>query len=422
VTSDNFRDRTFPLQAGAGYVMGRSSTCDITIRDPALSRRHIEVRATKDGVAVTDLGSSNGCRVNDARVSEALCGVGDTIRLGETELVIDEFSTGVSLTAELPQARVTDLLSRLPSCSGCNVLVPKIDVQKGLARVSGDKVSCARCDDAHLGRLLGGFRILAPLGEGAMGAVYRAEQVSLGRIVALKMLLKCFTADEAAVQRFLREARVGGRCDHPGIVQVIDAGLHEGIYFLALEFVAGQNLAERQQPQGRLLLEDVLKVGAEVTAAMSHAHARGVIHRDIKPGNILWSTAGEVKVTDLGLAKSFEESGLSQLTMAGTTMGTLTYMPPEQLSDARLADARSDIYSTGATLFHLLTGQRPFPGRTPRDYAEQIRTSPIHWPPNAAGIDIPRELHGAIERAMAKSPEARFQTMEAFRDALQRCR
>lgn len=418
----NFRDRTFPLKAGKHYVMGRSSKCDITIHDPSLSRRHIELRATPAGVTVTDLGSSNGCKVNDARVKEATCAIGDTIRLGETELVLDEFSTGVSLTAALPKARVTELLRRLPSCSGCGVLVPKVDLAKGVARVAGEQVFCARCDDPHLGRLLGGFRILAPLGEGAMGAVYRAEQVSLGRVVALKMLLRCFTADDAAVQRFLREARVGGRCDHPGIVQVIDAGLHEGIYFLALEFVPGGNLADRLSASRRLPLGDVLKVGVDVAAAMSHAHARGVVHRDLKPGNILWSTQDEVKVTDLGLAKSFEESGLSQLTQVGTTMGTLTYMPPEQLADARNADARADVYSLGATLFHLLTGQRPFPGRTPRDYAEQIRISPIHWPPKAAGIAISQELHGVIERAMAKSREARYQTMEALGQSLARCR
>ena len=418
ITSSNFEGRSFPLTPERRYVMGRSRTCDITIRDPALSRQHIALHVLTDGVRLTDLGSSNGCKVNEAVVREALLRPGDRVHIGATVLELAESKLpGATSTQGLTQSRQTDLLRRMPACAACGVLVPEAEIRAGRARVAGEAAFCARCTDPHLGLLIGGFRILAPLGEGAMGAVYRAAQVSLQRLVALKLLLRCFTADEAAVQRFLREARVGGRCDHAGIVQVIDAGAQDGLYYLALEYVDGKNLADRLAAETRLAAADVVRVGRQVCAAMAHAHARGVIHRDLKPGNLLQGKNGDIKVTDLGLAKSFEESGLSSLTQVGTTMGTLTYMPPEQLNDAREADGRADVYALGATLFHLLTGNRPYPARTPREYAEQIQTFPVHWPP-ASVVSPPPALKLALERAMAKAPEARFQTMDQFAGAL----
>lgn len=419
VTSQNFAGRSFPLRPDRRYVMGRSRSCDITIRDPHLSRQHIALHVLADGIRLTDLGSSNGCKVNDESVREGLLRAGDRIRLGETELLIDEGSTSAARSTEaLPPSAQTDLLRRMPHCAACGVLVPKNDIIAGKARVAGESTFCSGCTDPNLGMLLGGFRLLAPLGEGAMGAVYRAHQISLQRQVAVKLLLNCFTADEAAVQRFLREARIGSRCDHPGIVQVIDAGYQDGIYFLALEYVEGRNLADRMAAEGPLPPAVIVAIGRRVCTAMAHAHARGVVHRDLKPGNLLESATGDIKVADLGLAKSFEESGLSTLTQVGTTMGTLTYMPPEQLGDARDADARSDVYALGATLFHLLTGNRPYPGRTPREYAEQIKSFPIHWPPAASGVAVPPRLKEALEKAMAKTPAARFQNMDQFGAAL----
>jgi hypothetical protein len=419
ITSSNFAGRTFPLSPERRYVLGRSRTCDITIRDPALSRQHVALHVLADGVRLTDLGSSNGCKVNDSAVREAVLRSGDRVQIGATVFEVAESRRpGAMSTHGLTQSRQTDLLRRMPACAACGVLVPETEIRAGRARTAGDATFCARCADPHLGLLIGGFRILAPLGEGAMGAVYRAAQVSLQRLVALKLLLRCFTADESAVQRFLREARVGSRCDHPGIVQVIDAGCQDGLYYLALEFVDGGNLADRLAAATRLPAAEVVRIGRQVCAAMAHAHARGVVHRDLKPGNLLQTKSGDVKVTDLGLAKSFEESGLSSLTQAGTTMGTLTYMPPEQLDDARAADARADVYALGATLFHLLTGNRPYPARTPREYAEQIKTFPVHWPP-AALVTPPGPLRAALERAMAKAPADRFATMEQFGGALE---
>ncbi|MCI0342491.1 MAG: serine/threonine-protein kinase [Planctomycetales bacterium] len=423
VVQDGSPGRTVLLEEGRPLVVGRSSSCDVTIRDPALSRRHLKLLVHGRRIGLQDLASSNGTLVNGRRVRAASLKPGDRIRLGATEIVVvdGDLAAAVS-TRELSARTVAKLLKDMPACESCGALVPATEVKSGKARASANSVFCSGCTDPYLGMLLGGFRILALLGAGAVGTVYRARQESLDRIVALKVLQKWVTADPSGVQRFLREAKTGSLLDHPGIVQTIDTGFEQGVYYLAMEYVDGGTLADRLKRDGRLRLGEALSLGEKVAAALAHAHERGVVHRDVKPGNILLAKGGEPKVTDLGMAKILEESGLTTLTRTGTTMGTLTYMPPEQLLDARQADARSDVYSLGATVFHLIAGTRPYPGTTPREYAEQIQKFPVHWPPKSSGVEAPPAVRAVIEKAMAKDPAARYARMADFGGELARLR
>ncbi len=259
------------------------------------------------------------------------------------------------------------------------------------------------------GRLLGDYRILHRLGAGGMGQVYLAEQLSLQRRVALKILKPELAADPTALARFKREAQAVALVSHANIVQVYQIDSADGIQFMALEYVEGRNLgdyiARKGPPDARL----ALSIMRQVASALQRAGELGIVHRDIKPENILLTRKGEVKVADFGLSLA-QAAGQPpvHLTQSGTTMGTPLYMSPEQVEGKPL-DPRSDIYSFGVTCYHMLAGQPPFRGETAFEVALQHVRSDA--PPLAAvRPDLPPDLCAMIHRMMAKAPEARFQT------------
>lgn len=246
-----------------------------------------------------------------------------------------------------------------------------------------------------------------------MAEVYLAEQQSLARQVALKVLSVDLASQPAYVERFKHEARSAASLVHANIVQVYEVGQSNGSHFIAQEYVAGQNLAEWMHRHGRVEPGRVLDILRQVTAALSKAHERAIVHRDVKPENIMLSRSGEVKVADFGLARATTDE--TNRTQAGVTMGTPLYMSPEQIEGGSV-DSRSDIYSLGVTAYHMLTGEPPFQGETPLAVAVQhINKQPT--PLAEAAPDTPAALVQLVERMMAKKPEDRFSNpMELMRE------
>ena len=257
------------------------------------------------------------------------------------------------------------------------------------------------------GRTLGDFHVLRHLGEGGMGQVYLAEQVSLKRKVALKILRADLAANPASLQRFKAEAEAVARATHANIVQVYAIGDLEGLHYMALEYVEGRNLGEHLAKKGPPDLLLALSVMRQVAAALQRAAELGIIHRDIKPENILLTRKGEVKVADFGLSKARDQQPL-RLTQSGVTMGTPLYMSPEQV-EGRPIDSRTDIYSFGVTCYHMLAGNPPFRGQTAFEVAlKHVNAEPE--PLDKVRPDLPAELCATVHKMMAKDPSARYQT------------
>jgi len=221
-----------------------------------------------------------------------------------------------------------------------------------------------------IGRTLGNFEIIDEIGRGGMGVVYRAKQVSLNRVVALKVFTPEMAQSETSAERFHREALSMARLSHPNIVDVIEVGEEDGTQYFAMQLVEGGSLSDLIRERGSLSSERAADLAAQIADALDHAHANGIIHRDIKPDNILLNAHGRAVVTDFGIAKMTE---VSQLTQTGSAIGTPDYMPPEVLRGNPL-DGRADIYSLGVVLFQMITGRAPFTATTPFDVASKHLT------------------------------------------------
>ena len=263
---------------------------------------------------------------------------------------------------------------------------------------------------------LGEYELVAKLGEGGMGAVYKARQPRLDRIVALKVLSKQRTADPSAVARFEREMKAVGRLNHPNIVQAYDARDFDGTTVLVMEYVEGMDLAQVVEHRGALRIADACELVRQATLGLQAAHKQGLVHRDIKPSNLMLTTEGQVKILDLGLALlgSDQRTGEadSELTSGGQAMGTADYMAPEQVSDSHSVDIRADIYSMGCTLYKFLTGHAPFSGP---EHRTQMQKFVAHLQEVVPSIhecraDVPEALAAIIERMLAKSPAQRYAT------------
>src|SRR5215213_3029054 len=274
-----------------------------------------------------------------------------------------------------------------------------------------------------LGKTLRNYRITDKLGVGGQGAVYKATDTKLGRPVVIKVIPPELSAKAANLKRFEREARLASSLDHPNICTIFDLDEVDGVHFIAMQFVDGKNV--RQLVAGRPLeLKTALLIGLQVADALAAAHSRGIIHRDIKSGNVMVTSSGQVKVLDFGLAKLLDDTeavtaGIhrTELTEVGVPYGTATYAAPEQARGDRV-DKRADIFSLGVLLYEMLTGTWPFRGKTTID----VRHAVLHDPPRPVeelrNSAIPPHLQQIIDKALAKEPKNRFQNMEDFRNEL----
>lgn len=290
--------------------------------------------------------------------------------------------------------------------------------------------------DQMVGKMLQGYRIEGKLGEGGMGAVYRAHQLSLDREVAVKVLPPRYARSPEMVARFTREALSAAQLTHHNIIQVYDVGNERGLNYITMELVEGDSLSDAMRQDGRFQVEDAAGYVLQAARGLQYAHDRGIIHRDIKPANLMINRHGIIKIADMGLAKRIDQKDIpagttvadgetrtssgtttrgggaaAHLTQASVAMGTPAYMAPEQGDDAASVDGRADQYSLGCTLYYLCTGHTPFDGTTAQEIISKHKSEPL--PPLAQYVqNVPRVFEGLISRMMAKSPEKRFPSLK----------
>jgi beta-lactam-binding protein with PASTA domain/predicted Ser/Thr protein kinase len=250
----------------------------------------------------------------------------------------------------------------------------------------------------------GRYRIIRKLGAGGMANVYLAEDQELGRSVAIKILDDRHAADDSFIERFRREAKNAAGLSHPNIVSIYDRGEAEGTYYIAMEYLSGRSLKELIVGRGPTPIRIAIDYTRQVLAALGFAHRHGIVHRDIKPHNVVVDADGRLKVTDFGIARS----GASQMTEVGSIIGTAQYLSPEQARGSPV-DQRSDVYSVGIVLYEMLTGKVPFTGDTPLEIAMK-HLSEVPVPPSEIRSDVPDDLDLVVLRALAKDPEDRYQT------------
>src|SRR5260370_19131303 len=277
------------------------------------------------------------------------------------------------------------------------------------------------------GTRLGPYEILAPIGAGGMGEVYRAQDRRLGRHDAIKILPAKFTSDQNRVRRFVQEAKADSALHQPNITTVYDIGEADGQNFMVMEFVDGKSL-DQLIPRKGLRLDEVLRYAIQIADALAAAHAAGIVHRDLKPGNVMVTGAGQVKVLEFGLAKlreprTSQESQLSEtitaepVTEEGAVLGTVAYMSPEQ-AEGRNVDARSDIFAFGALLFEMATGRRAFEGGSKLATMSAILRENAKAPSELAA-DIPSDLDKIVLRRLRKDPARRYQSMSDLKISLE---
>src|SRR5688500_6319443 len=261
----------------------------------------------------------------------------------------------------------------------------------------------------------GRYRIMRKLGSGGMANVYLAQDEELGRRVAIKILDDRHARDEQFVERFRREAQHAAGLSHPSIVSIYDRGEAEGTYYIAMEYVEGRTLKELLVARGPSPLGIAIDYTRQILSALRFAHRNGIVHRDIKPHNVIVDGEGRVKVMDFGIARA---GAASQMTEAGSIIGTAQYLSPEQARGAPV-DQTSDLYSTGIMLYELLTGTVPFTGETPDQIALK-HLAQVPEPPSAHRAEIPRDLDYVALRALAKDPSDRYHSAEEMDSDLER--
>jgi len=285
-------------------------------------------------------------------------------------------------------------------CPTCNVAVeiPAIELGPGIT--------------------VGGFAIEKLISVGGMGKLFLARQLSMGRLVALKILPPQFCIDRDNVERFLNEVRVAAQLEHPNVVSSYEAGVDEGVHYLAMQYIEGRTLADRIEQEGALPEREVMRVGRKVASALAYGWGQHqILHRDVKPENILLDQAGEPRLADMGISKSMALS--VGHTDVGTVMGTPNFMSPEQINDLSSADTRADMFSLGATLYHALTGKIPFDGKTVIQVLQHMAVESLP-DPRVAQPTISRNGADLLRVMMARKPESRHQTWAALMEDMDR--
>jgi serine/threonine-protein kinase len=265
-----------------------------------------------------------------------------------------------------------------------------------------------------VGKVIGDYKLVAKLGAGGMGSVFRAKHRQTGKEVAFKVLMPSEAKNKRMFVRFQRESKIALSVKHPNIVEGMDAGVVGNLCFLAMEYVDGESLADRLKREKRISRDRTIDMMMKVASGLSYAHAKGLIHRDIKPENILLGKDGSVKICDLGLAREDKDTGF---TLMGAALGTPKYMSPEQVAGSKQIDARADIYSLGATVYHMLAGQTPYQAKSgAMMMAAQV--SGRFTPLREVAPDVDSALAEIVERCMQKDVNSRYASMDELIAAL----
>jgi len=344
-------------------TMGRSSSTDVPIKDTMASRNHCQVRREGRLYILVDLGSRNGTKLNEKKISERQLAFGDHIRVGECEWL---------LVKEAGDIELKDLLS-------------KYDLQE-------------------------------KIGEGGMGVVYKAVQRSMARTVALKILSPKYAAKKKYVEQFIKEARAAGQFNHPNIIQVHDVATENEIHYFSMEFVDGPTCMQLLKANGAFPVPEALEIARQTAKALEYAHEHRLIHQDIKPDNIMVGSNNLVKVADLGISKTFDEVESEE--GPKRVMGTPHYMAPEAALGKRI-DHRVDLYSLGTTMYHMLAGKTPYTGTSATEVLKAQVMDPM---PAIQDIspDVPDGVCALVERLMAKKPDDRYQSATEVAEEIKR--
>jgi serine/threonine protein kinase len=287
-------------------------------------------------------------------------------------------------------------------------------LSKALKRILKDERARSE-GGVHVKKQIGGYRLVKRIGEGGMGEVYLAEQLSMHRTVAIKILHQKWADDEEFRKRFLLEARAAGKLSHPNIIQVFDVGKYQGLYYFSMEYIDGVTVDDLIRHEGPIGLDKVIDITLQVCEALGYLSQQGIVHRDIKPANIMVMKDGTVKLADFGFIQQAVVD--HELMQEGTTIGTPDYISPEQARGERDLDVRSDIYSLGASVFHMLAGKTMFKGTC----SSVMRAHIDAQPPDLKSLrgDVPERLVEIVTRMTAKSPIDRQQSPDEVQKDLE---
>src|SRR5436190_3708177 len=372
VLAGPYSGRTFSFNQHDTFLIGRNPDAHLCLtNDRFSSRSHCLLEILAPRCFLRDLGSTNGTFVNGQHVQKAFLKDGDRIQGGETVLLVEVSSAPIDAGADQPtRPAIVNV-----ECLNCG----RRDQAEASAPDDRMTFLCEDCRQElrQQPQPIPGYEMVKVLGRGGMGCVTLARHETNGRAVAIKTLLPEVAVDEKAMKRFIREIDVAAELKHPNIVEFLDRGTHNGVVYLVTEFIEGPDASKLAASKGgRLSYAETATIMIQVLDALSAAHARGYIHRDIKDQNILvagtWPNIS-AKLTDFGLAKSFTQSGMSGMTMAGEVAGTVSDMPPEQIKNFRDVKPTSDIYSLGMTGYSLITGDLALKLGPKPSIAETIR-------------------------------------------------
>jgi hypothetical protein len=440
VIAGPIRGQRFEFEEHDTFLFGRSPECHARLdaRDAAASRHHFLLEVNPPRARLRDLGSLNGTHVNgirhggrhldespeEARLRGAVeveLRDGDEIRVGETHLRVS-IEGAACQECHRPildgEGQSGAWVDGAWLCETCR----RGTVTRGLGPTErpGSTTPQAFADDPLVppGTLVGSYVVERMLGQGGMGAVYLARSPDDGRPVALKLMLPRAEVDEAAAEIFLREIEVTRALRHPNIVALLDFGSHDGRFYFALEYCPGGNAESLLlRSGGRLRLPTLVRLAVDALEGLAAAHAAGFVHRDIKPDNVLLAEDGAAKLADFGLAKSFQQAGLSGMTTTGAVAGTFYFMPREQLTSFRQVRPVSDVWSTAATLYYLLTGEYARDFAAPQDPLTVVLRGGV-IPLRERDPALPGDFSAVIDRALLDDPSCRYPTAREFLAAL----
>ncbi|MBI3271998.1 MAG: SpoIIE family protein phosphatase [Planctomycetes bacterium] len=422
---------------GQSITIGRTFQNQVALSDPGCSRVHCKLANDGRMCTVEDMKSRNGTLLNGERLAgPQVLKDGDRVTVGSTVFRITtglntqimhkepattlpfelkrtppQRETLAELVSDFAGVSVPGTQTHIPAamptvvCSSCQASIPEEDLSAGRACIVAGAPRCAKCMGAEARTQIGQYRLLQRIAEGSTGKVYKAEHMHMGKIVAVKTLHARLTQKSSVVLRFLREARAGAAINHQNVIQMFDAGEDGGVYYLVMEYVDGASVAEHVRQHGPLATSLALKVLIQVASALDYAHQKKILHRDLRPANILFGRDGTVKLIDLGTAKWIEESGMGTMTQSGSLFSDFNYAAPELMMGGSI-DSHVDLYSLGASAYFMLAGEPPFKVNTLKDLLNAFQAGALR-PLQDFNSTVPDALSFLIGRLLARDPKQR---------------